>query len=204
MKLEKAKNVVAVLRVILGMTQKELADLIHVSINTVQSIETNRIPLSDSIASKISLETGVSINWLLAGALNAKPMTTSGVPFTKASYQGHRTCIEVGKLKPHNPIEKSVFTLFCANVAIATILSRAQKEGNLDLYCWETMAALSSILGKITGQKKVEMSSCGSEQICSLDSQLGIIAVVDNLIDALKNGKEFSMPVQPMPPSPEK
>jgi transcriptional regulator with XRE-family HTH domain len=58
-------NVLAILRKSLGLKQGELAELIGCSISTIQSIEVNKLKLSKSLASRISLETGADLDWLL-------------------------------------------------------------------------------------------------------------------------------------------
>ena len=45
---------------------------------TIQAIELGKLKLSEELAIKISLETGVSAKWLLAGDVGAKP-TSDGL-----------------------------------------------------------------------------------------------------------------------------
>jgi transcriptional regulator with XRE-family HTH domain len=63
------KQPLAVLRKIIGYRQKEMADLIGCSVATIQSIELGpkRMALSERLAERIEMETGVSIEWLLSG-----------------------------------------------------------------------------------------------------------------------------------------
>jgi transcriptional regulator with XRE-family HTH domain len=59
-------NVLAILRKSLSLKQGELAELAGCSISTIQAIEVNKLKLSKSLASRISLETGADLDWLLA------------------------------------------------------------------------------------------------------------------------------------------
>ena len=59
-------NVLAVLRKQLSLKQGELAELAGCSISTIQAIEVDKLKLSKSLASRISLQTGANLDWLLA------------------------------------------------------------------------------------------------------------------------------------------
>ena len=56
---KKSRHVVAWVRKTLGLTQSELASLIGISANTLQSIELGRLPLSERIAYRLSEQTGI-------------------------------------------------------------------------------------------------------------------------------------------------
>jgi DNA-binding XRE family transcriptional regulator len=68
----KEKTNVATLRILLGEKQDGFAKLIGCSIHTLQSVETGRMKLGKSLAARISLITGVHIEWLLKN-LKCKP-----------------------------------------------------------------------------------------------------------------------------------
>jgi transcriptional regulator with XRE-family HTH domain/DNA-binding transcriptional MerR regulator len=59
-------NVLAILRKSLSLKQGELAELAGCSISTIQAIEANKLPLSRSLAARISASTGVDFDWILA------------------------------------------------------------------------------------------------------------------------------------------
>jgi transcriptional regulator with XRE-family HTH domain len=62
----KYAHVLAILRKSLGLKQSELAEMVGCSAVTIQSVEVNRLKLSKSLASRISMETGADLDWLLA------------------------------------------------------------------------------------------------------------------------------------------
>jgi transcriptional regulator with XRE-family HTH domain len=72
------RHPLAVLRQVIGLGQKELADLIKKSPATIQAIELGKLKLSEELALKISVETGVSIKWLLNGDPQAEPAIEFG------------------------------------------------------------------------------------------------------------------------------
>ena len=57
----------AVLRLFLGLGQKEMAELGACSKSTVQAIELRKLSISKSLAARFSQTTGVSGRWLLSG-----------------------------------------------------------------------------------------------------------------------------------------
>jgi transcriptional regulator with XRE-family HTH domain len=82
MKIEKAKHTLAKLRITLGLRQKEMADLLGVSLATIQSIESGRLRLSKQLAVRAEFETGVNAHWLFANDIS-KPVR---------SFLGDATC----------------------------------------------------------------------------------------------------------------
>ena len=66
----------ALLRQELDLGQKELAALLDCTFETIKSVELGRLKLSNSLALRISLETGVSAEWLVANDI-ASPIRPS-------------------------------------------------------------------------------------------------------------------------------
>ena len=88
---------VARLRTLLGIKQPEFAQIIGCSLATLQSIEINRLPLSEKIAVSIATETDVSIPWLTNNNLEAEVVAASGKKYVKSHYliaQGRRYAME--------------------------------------------------------------------------------------------------------------
>jgi len=67
------KTPVSILRQQLSLSVEAFAKLIGKSIVTVNSLETGRLKLSEETAHTISQETGVAMNWLLAGKTKRDP-----------------------------------------------------------------------------------------------------------------------------------
>src|SRR5262249_44490509 len=61
------RHTLAILRTTIGLTQKELADLVGRAPRTIQAIELKHLPLSEELALRIASETGVDESWLLQG-----------------------------------------------------------------------------------------------------------------------------------------
>jgi transcriptional regulator with XRE-family HTH domain len=99
------RHPLAVLRQIIGMSQKELADLVGKSTSAVQAIELRKLDLSEELARKIALETGVSMKWLLDGdplvapiaGDNNNPFLLDENKFSKAVFERRRADREKGR-----------------------------------------------------------------------------------------------------------
>ena len=93
----------AVLRTTIGLTQKELGDLVNRAARTIQSIELKKMPLTEELALRIAEATGADEGWLFAGNPNTPPRKGltllqagrgQGV-YTKDDYEYHRAYLEL-------------------------------------------------------------------------------------------------------------
>jgi DNA-binding XRE family transcriptional regulator len=96
MRISPRRHTVAVLRLFLGLTQKEFADMVDVSAKTIQAIELEKLRLSETLANKISLKSGVAVRWLLDGNTSAPIIAESGKPLTRESAEKTRAYTEAG------------------------------------------------------------------------------------------------------------
>jgi DNA-binding XRE family transcriptional regulator len=94
-------HVLALLRREAGLLQKELAQLIDCSLDTVKSIETGRLNLSHDLADRIRFETGVSREWLLLNDPSKGIVSENGKPFTRSSYDNFRAY----RTRPDQPMD---------------------------------------------------------------------------------------------------
>jgi transcriptional regulator with XRE-family HTH domain len=102
MKRSPLRHTLAVLRTTIGLSQKEMADLIGRSTRTVQAIELGTLPLSEDLAAKIAKETAIDLGWLLDNDPDAPPrngLTMFGImkgqkPYTREVYESHRAFVE--------------------------------------------------------------------------------------------------------------
>lgn len=103
----------AILRKTISLTQKEMGDLVNRAARTIQSIELNKLPLTEELALRIAEATGVDEAWLFAG--DAKVPPVKGVTlinagkgdgeYTKADYEFYRALVET-KLWDKNAFEE--------------------------------------------------------------------------------------------------
>lgn len=92
------RHPLAVLRTTIGLTQKELADLVGRAARTIQSIELGHLPLSEELALRIAKETGVDESWLLQGDTSIPPQRGKALlafsyehrPYERKDYEWQR------------------------------------------------------------------------------------------------------------------
>jgi transcriptional regulator with XRE-family HTH domain len=96
------RHPLAILRTTIGLTQKEMAGLVHRAARTIQAVELGKLPLSEDLAMLIAQATGVDAGWLLENNPAAAPRkgtTAMGMgsgtgEFTRADFEFHRAFIE--------------------------------------------------------------------------------------------------------------
>ena len=81
------RHVLVLVREKLGLNQKDFADYVNCSESTLQAVERgpNRLKLSEGLAIRISLETGVDVQWLLANdfSLPIKPSAAASFLYSR-------------------------------------------------------------------------------------------------------------------------
>ncbi|MEI6197757.1 MAG: helix-turn-helix transcriptional regulator, partial [Verrucomicrobiota bacterium] len=105
----------AILRKIIGLTQKEMGDLVNRAARTIQSIELNKLPLTEELALRIAEATGVDEAWLFAGDPSVLPekgvtLVNAGRgdgEYTKADYEFYRAYVET-KLWDDKAFEETI------------------------------------------------------------------------------------------------
>lgn len=87
MRVSPQRHVLAVLRLTIGLTQKEMADLVKRSVVTIQKIELGKLNLSPELAADIHHLTGVDAGWLAKNDVSAPIVTAKGKPYTKQNFE---------------------------------------------------------------------------------------------------------------------
>ena len=148
----------AVLRITAGLTQQQMGDLVDRAARTIQSIELQKLPLTEELALRIAEATGVDEAWLFAGDPQSPPrkgMTLIQAgrgheDYTRADYEFHRAYVET-------PV--------------------VTKE--------ELVAAIDQ--AKAKGSNDVEVSALGLHKSAVLKKQQAIINLIDrDLVNQLR------------------
>lgn len=151
------RHPLAVLRQILELGQKEMAELAGCSVPTIQSIELGRLKLSEKLAAKISVETGVDLTWLMEGNPDVSPKCQNGCPYTRHEYEQLRAIIEQEKKyggqlgdahTASSIIHESVYN-------ISILMSDAFYKKNIPLVAYRIHAAIKEILDDINPSNKI-------------------------------------------------
>lgn len=86
----KNQHVLASLRRCLRLGQKELAHFAGCSRSAIQRIELGKLPFSPGLAARIGAQTGVDLDWLMAGDYRKPPVSVVGGRLTLEFFHRHR------------------------------------------------------------------------------------------------------------------
>lgn len=207
------KHALAALRRIIGLEQKQLALLVGCSLPTIQAIEYRKLKLSEKLGEKISCETGVGLDWLMASDPTKPAVDASGAPYSKATFEKQRAWLEtkVGE----NAMDAVLVPLALWQVIAeaAALASSAVKRNKFQLFRYKykkSTAALEQEFGCDAGLLLAGKHLAG----VSGDEKTTVAeALEENAVDAVRqlfsmvNGKvkERHLPaVQPSPRPPRR
>ena len=148
MRPSKRSHTLAILRLAINakMTQKELADLLDCSVDTVQSIETGRLRISENMARKISHATAVNLNWLLDDDVTKPIINHYGTPYTKANFEERQAQLVKCERLPDADDAAWVILEVGTNFAkVAAILLRGVERSEFDTYLYRLRKALREV-----------------------------------------------------------
>jgi DNA-binding XRE family transcriptional regulator len=112
-------NTVRFVRKICGLSQAELATIIDCARLSIHVLEAGKLKLSEKMANKIALHTGVSKAWLLANDIKTPPVCArdSGRPYTKEDFEMTRAEIQRLRTDPVDPFVISNYVEnFCSRL----------------------------------------------------------------------------------------
>ena len=151
------RHTLAVLRTLIGFTQKQMAQILECSVPTVQAVELGKLKLSVDLAQRVHFQTGVSIEWLLAGDVSQTPVTHDGEPYTKALFEE----LQAALLAPKSTSTGAFFelwrtwTMFIKHTkALAILYSEAYKRGKVPLVFYKSLMSTKELFEKTIGHEK--------------------------------------------------
>ncbi len=137
------RHTVAVLRQIIGLGQKELAELVECSRPTIQAVELGKLKLSDKLASRIARETGISLKWLMDDNVNAPPVERDGDPYSRQVFERVQSNV---LFQDAGVVDGLVRMSLVLNTSrIAAILLAAYKRGKFPLCSYKLGKALEEL-----------------------------------------------------------
>lgn len=138
------RHTLAVLRNVIGLTQKEMAALLECSVPTVQAIELGKLKLSQKLGARVAFQTAVSLRWLLEDDPSRPPEDDHDRPYNKRVFDQRQSVLH----SPPKDDEDQCFMLwllwarFRAHVLLLSeIFVQAQKANNVDLVSFKLLRA---------------------------------------------------------------
>jgi len=77
----------AVLRTVIGITQKEMAEILECSTATVQAIELGKLKMSMKLAGNLFHQTSINLDWLMNDDVSKPPVDYEDNPYTRESFE---------------------------------------------------------------------------------------------------------------------
>jgi transcriptional regulator with XRE-family HTH domain len=144
MRLSNQGHTLAVLRLLVGLTQKEMATVLHCSAPTIQAVELGRLKLSEKLAGLASLQTGINLAWLLENDVSKPPIDIKGRPYTKAIFEEFQAIADIKK----DPQMGNEVALLCRDQIVArlhALLLRAYLNNDSDLCAYKLSKAFDEL-----------------------------------------------------------
>jgi transcriptional regulator with XRE-family HTH domain len=138
------RHPLAVLRVLVGLTQKEMAAILDCSTPTIQAVELGKLKLSEKLAEHISIKTGIKIDWLLQNDVGQPPMDVAGAPYTKQTYENY----QAQSSYQHDAFGAVFSTVYChmANMArLEALILRAFTDDKMPLCAYKLSQAFDKL-----------------------------------------------------------
>lgn len=199
MRLSPQRHTLAVLRILIGLTQKEMASLLACSVPTIQAVELGKLPLSLKLGERISFQTGVSLDWLMKGDVTAPVVTLRGLPYIPKAYEVRRSELA----RPRVTVSDSLhvhMVLYRTILKTTSLLRHTFNTDNFVLGAYKLEAALD----ELTTEFKVPLAwGDWPEQTKKIASQCVAREVTEEMI--AKHGPQAervfrSASKKPLPP----
>src|SRR5437867_8537482 len=87
------RHTLAVLRTLIGLTQKELAQILDCSVPTVQAVELGKLKLSMDLAQRVNFQTAIDTEWLVTDDVSQPPVSGQGKPYTKSLFENRQAAL---------------------------------------------------------------------------------------------------------------
>lgn len=148
MRTSKRKTTAAVLRATIGIKDEEFAGILKCSKETIHSVESGRLKLSDSLAMRMAHETGVEMSWLLAGDPKVPPYDHGGRDFTPATFDRVRSKLDI------TPFTRALIQLAAQEFseAITSILDAAHAKGHAELAAYKIGRIINELVREFGGE----------------------------------------------------
>ncbi|MEI8289108.1 MAG: hypothetical protein WCH99_06510 [Verrucomicrobiota bacterium] len=144
MRVSSQSHTLAVLRILVGLTQKEMSVVLHCSVPTIQAIELNRLKLSEKLAGLASLNTGINLTWLLNNDVTKPPIDIKGQAYTKATFEDFQAIAEIRR-NPYLGNELAIFYRDKMVDRLQALLIRAYINNDTDLCVYKLSKAFDEL-----------------------------------------------------------
>jgi len=138
------RHPLAVLRLMIGFTQKEMASLLKCSCPTIQAIELGKLKMSERLAQEIVQTTGVSLEWLLKADPQAPPVSENNEPYSVTIFERTQANLTRKFTDETDPDFSSEFLAWCM-LGTASMMLAAIQEDRYVLFRYKMRRTLETL-----------------------------------------------------------
>lgn len=135
-----------------------MADLVECSRPTIQAVELGKLPLSEKLAKRIEHETGVGLEWLLAGDPSAPPRCMAGTLYSRSVFDKYQASKNRRQADP-NDLHYMHGVMTLALLEISNMVLQCYEAGSLDLCGFKLKQTLADLRKELGVSDKVPMKA---------------------------------------------
>lgn len=158
MRLSPQRHTLAVLRTLIGLTQKEMAELLECSVPTVQAIELGKLKLSMKLAGNLFNQTSINLDWLMNDDVSKPPTTFDDQPYTREAFEQTQAMLYAPP-EDSSDVRRALFyaraSFRNAVEILALLYTYAYKGNSLQLCDYKISNALDELLDEVVGTENL-------------------------------------------------
>jgi DNA-binding XRE family transcriptional regulator len=147
-----------VLRTIIGITQKEMAEILECSPATVQAIELGKLKMSLKLAGNLFNQTSVSLDWLMEDDVSKPATDYEDHPYTKETFEMQQAVL-FAPPQDSSEVRRSLFYVrACFRNCVeqlATLYTQAYKDELVQMCDYKISDALDELLEGVVDTQKL-------------------------------------------------
>ena len=152
------RHTLAVLRTVIGLTQKEVASLLECSVPTVQAIELGKLRMSMKLAGALFNQTCVNLDWLMNDDVSKPPTDYEDNPYTRQTFEQAQAMLH-SPPQDSSDVRRSLFYVrACFRNAvdqIAILYARAYRESRVQMCDYKISDALDELIDETVGTDRL-------------------------------------------------
>lgn len=158
MRLSPQRHTLAVLRTLIGLTQKEMAEILECSVPTVQAIELGKLKLSMKLAGNLFHQTSINLDWLMKDDVAQPPTDYEGKPYTREIFEQTQAML-FAPPQDSSDVRRDLFyaraSFRNAVEVLALLYTYAYKDDTLQMCDYKISNALDELLDNYVGTEKL-------------------------------------------------
>jgi len=158
MRLSPQRHTLAVLRTLIGLTQKEMAEILECSVPTVQAIELGKLKLSMKLAGNLFHQTSINLDWLMKDDVSKPPVDFEDKPYTRQTFE-HTQAMLFAPPQDSSDVRRDLFyaraSFRNAVEILALLYGYAYKNDTLQMCDYKISNALDELLDTHVGTENL-------------------------------------------------